>query len=148
MTLAIPLTPVPDPFETCVRCSALPYLLFLDSSAHGILGRYSFLTADPVALAHTPDEARALLRHHQRPPAPPLPGVPPFQGGIGGYLSYDWGAELERVTRPASDRFTPQIPDVLLGLYDWVIAWDHLEGRAWIISTGIAEGGEGRRKAA
>jgi len=138
VTLAIELTPAPDPFGTCVRCSALPYLLFLDSSAQGLLGRYSFLTADPVALARTPDEARTLLRRHARPP---LPGLPPFQGGVGGYLSYDWGAELERVARPAPDRLTPQISDVLLALYDWVIAWDHLEARAWIISTGIGEGG-------
>jgi para-aminobenzoate synthetase component I len=141
VTLAIPLTPRPDPFGTCVRCSALPYLLFLDSSAQGLLGRYSFLTADPVALARTPDEARTLLRRHARPP---LPGLPPFQGGIGGYLSYDWGAELERVARPAPDRLTPQIADVLLALYDWVIAWDHLEEKAWLISTGIDEGGRGQ----
>jgi len=143
VTLAIPLTPAPDPFGTCVRCSTLPYLLFLDSSAQGLLGRYSFLTADPVALARTPDEARALLRRHARPP---LPGLPPFQGGIGGYLSYDWGAELERVARPAPDRLTPQISDVLLALYDWVIAWDHLEEKAWLISTGIEEGGRGHRE--
>jgi len=141
VTLAIPLTPRPDPFGTCVRCSALPYLLFLDSSAQGLLGRYSFLTADPVALARTPDEARTLLRRHARPP---LPGLPPFQGGIAGYLSYDWGAELERVVRPAPDRLTPQISDVLLALYDWVIAWDHLEEKAWLISTGIEEDGRGQ----
>ncbi|HET9384835.1 MAG TPA: aminodeoxychorismate synthase component I [Gemmatimonadales bacterium] len=141
MTLAVPLTPTPDPFGTCVRCSALPYVLFLDSSAQGLLGRYSFLTADPVAIARTPDEARALLRRHSRPP---LPGLPPFQGGIAGYLSYDWGAELERVVRPAADALTPQISDVLLALYDWVIAWDHLEEKAWLISTGIEEGGRGQ----
>ena len=141
MTLAHRLTPAPDPFATCVRCSTLPYLLFLDSSAHGLLGRYSFLTADPVALARTPDEARALLRRHARPP---VPGLPPFQGGIAGYLGYDWGAELERVARPAPDRLTPQISDVVLALYDWVIAWDHLEEKAWLISTGIEDGGRGQ----
>jgi para-aminobenzoate synthetase component 1 len=32
----------------------------------------------------------------------------------------------------------------VLGLYDWVIAWDHLEEKAWIISTGIGEVGRGR----
>src|SRR5206468_2731751 len=71
------------------------------------------------------------------PPVPPLPGVPPFHGGIAGYLGYDWGAELERVTRPPADRFSPQLPDVALALYDWVIAWDHLEAKAWLISTGM-----------
>jgi para-aminobenzoate synthetase component 1 len=145
VTIVQQLTPAPDPFGTCVRFSGLPHLLFLDSSAQGALGRYSFLAADPVAVARTPEAARDLLRPHRQPPRP---GVPPFQGGIAGYLGYDWGAELERVARPAADRFTPQIPDVLLALYDWVIAWDHLDGRAWIVSTGMTEGGGGRREAA
>jgi len=132
VTVVVPLTPAPDPFGTCVRFSTLPYLLFLDSSAQGILGRYSFLTADPIALARTPEEARALLRRQRQEV---LPGLPPFQGGIAGYVSYDWGAELERVARPVPDRFTPQVSDVLLALYDWVIAWDHLEEKAWLIGA-------------
>ncbi|HEV2671680.1 MAG TPA: aminodeoxychorismate synthase component I [Gemmatimonadales bacterium] len=141
MTLVVPLHPGPDPLGTCVRFSGTPYLLFLDSSAQGSLSRYSFLAADPVAIAGTPYAARNLLRPHQLPPAQ---GVPPFQGGIGGYVSYDWGADAERVVRPPADRFTAQLPDAVLALYDWVIAWDHLEAKAWIISTGIGEGGQGR----
>lgn len=142
MTLAVPLVPPPNPFDTCVRFSGLPHLLFLDSSAHGTPGggRYSFLTADPVAVGRTPEAARELLRPHRRPP---LPGLPPFQGGIAGYLGYDWGAELEHVARPGADRVTPQLPDVLLALYDWVITWDHLEAKAWLVSTGIEAGGRG-----
>jgi len=143
VTLATPLVPVPDPFDTCVRFSGHPYLLFLDSSSQGTLSRYSFLTADPVSVARTPEEARAMLRARRQEP---LPGLPPFQGGIAGYVGYDWGAELERVSRPAADRHTPRMADVALALYDWVIAWDHLDGRAWIVSTGI-EGGGGRRRA-
>ena len=131
MTRALSLVPAPDPFDTCARFSGLPYLLFLDSSAQGALSRYSFLAADPVAVARTPEAARELLRA-ERPN--PLAGLPPFQGGIAGYLGYDWGAELERVQRPAPDGITPQIPDVALAYYDWVIAWDHLEAKAWLIS--------------
>ena len=137
MTLATPLVPPPDPFGTCVRFSGHPYLLFLDSSAQGALSRYSFLTADPVAVARSPDAARDLLRARRHTPPPrSLPGLPPFQGGIAGYIGYDWGAELERVTRPPADRSTPRIADVALALYDWVIAWDHLEDKAWVIVTG------------
>ena len=141
MTLVVPLDPAPDPFGTCARFNGLPHLLFLDSSAQGALSRYSFLCADPVAVVRTPGttdplhEARAILSPHQREP---LPSLPPFQGGIAGYIGYDWGAELERVRRPPADLVARAIPDVILGLYDWVIAWDHLEGKAWIISTGIS----------
>lgn len=140
VTIVEPLVPTPDPFGTCVRFSGLPYLLFLDSSAQGALSRYSFLAADPVAVARTPEAARDLLRTHRHAP---LPGLPPFQGGIAGYVGYDWGAELEHVARPRADRLTPNLPDVALALYDWVIAWDHTEGRAWIISTGIEDAGRG-----
>ena len=58
----------------------------------------------------------------------------PFQGGIAGYLAYEWGADLERVRRPRGDG--PHIPDAVLGLFDWVIAWDHVQGRAWIVAWG------------
>ena len=143
MTIAVPLVPVPDRFGTCVRFSGHPHLLFLDSSAQGALSRYSFLTADPVAVARTPDAARDMLRSQRQAP---LPGLPPFQGGIAGYIGYDWGAELERVARPAADRYTPRIADVALALYDWVIAWDHLEQTAWVITTG-SEADAGARAA-
>ena len=33
------------------------------------------------------------------------------------------------------------VPDVVLGLYDWVLAWDHGQGDAWLISTGLGPGG-------
>lgn len=130
MTLAVELTPAPDPLDVCARFSDLPHLVFLDSSARGPLGRYSFLTADPAARVGPPGgdpltAARTLLAPHRRPR---LADLPPFQGGIAGYLSYDWGAAQERVRRPTS------VPDAGLGLYDWVIAWDHVAGRAWIIA--------------
>ena len=139
MTLAVELAPAPDPLAACARFIGLPHLCFLDSSARGPLGRYSFLTADPVALVRDDTDpltaARTLLAPHHRPP---LPGLPPFQGGIAGYLSYDWGADLERVRRPPEGAGAgggePDVPDEVLGLYDWTIAWDHAVRRSWIIA--------------
>ena len=154
------LVPAPDPFETCIRFAGLPSLVFLDSATDAEhLGRHSFLTADPWSAVRSkalltqqlvdgrwvrvePDaltHARALLAPHA---AEPLADLPPFQGGAAGYLGYDWGATLERVPRPRYDDYA--LPDVLLGLYDWVIAWDHPAGRAWVISTGIPERGTAR----
>jgi para-aminobenzoate synthetase component 1 len=131
VTLAVELVPAPDPLAVCARFTGLPHLCFLDSSARGPLGRYSFLSADPVAVAASLDAARTLLAPHRRAP-PPTAGLPPFQGGIAGYVAYDWGAELERVRRPPGDE--RPVPDAVLGLYDWTIAWDHLAGRAWIVA--------------
>ena len=158
------LVPAPDPFETCMRFAGLPSLVFLDSATDAEhLGRHSFLTADPWSAVRSkalltqqlvggrwvrvePDaltHARALLAPHA---TEPLADLPPFQGGAAGYLGYDWGATLERVPRPRYDDYA--LPDVLLGLYDWVIAWDHPAGRAWVISTGMPERGAARERRA
>jgi Anthranilate/para-aminobenzoate synthases component I len=149
------LIPAPDPVESCARFRGLPYLLFLDSARdHSLLGRYSFLAADPALVVHgkgahafvldtrtgadTPLDSHALagVRELLAPHlTEPLSGLPPFQGGAAGYLAYDWGAVLERLPVPRYDDLA--IPDVVFPIYDWVIAWDHLERRAWIISTGL-----------
>ena len=151
------LVPPPDPVRCCEQLAGLPYRLFLDSAARGTrLGRYSFLTADPVAVvrskgAHVecvdpssgnrrvvPGDAleavSALLGPHA---AAPVPDLPPFQSGAAGYLAYDWGRTLERVPAPRYDDLA--LPDVVFGIYDWVLAWDHLQTRAWLISTGLPE---------
>jgi len=153
------LIPVPDPVECGARFRGLPYLLFLDSARDpGRLGRYSFLAADPAIVVHgkgahaavldtctgteTPLATHALagvrdlLAPHR---TEPIPDLPPFQGGAAGYLAYDWGAVLERLPSPRYDDLA--IPDVIFPIYDWVIAWDHLEHRAWLISTGLPEMG-------
>ena len=160
--LVEPLGRTADPAEVCERFLDLPYVLFLDSAAtQHPDAQYSFLAAGPSRVvrskgSHTEtlnfpgdgwtpvagdalSAARALLPAE---PTEPMPGLPPFQGGIAGYLGYDWGAVLERLPRPRYDDLA--IPDVVLGLYDWVIAWDHRIGTAWLISTGLPESGEAR----
>jgi para-aminobenzoate synthetase component I len=153
-----------DPVETVARFLDLPWLVFLDSATGGgeshPLGRYSFLAADPVRVVRSkgrvteiggPGQAWAAaqtdpllaLRELLTPcAADPVPGLPPFQGGAAGYVGYDYGAVLERLPAPRFDDLS--IPDVVLGLYDWVIAWDHRVGTWWIISTGLPETGDAR----
>jgi para-aminobenzoate synthetase component 1 len=135
------IQPVPDPARCCELLEGLPYRLFLDSAARGTrLGRYSFLTADPVAVIRSTgerdalDAVRAWLAPHA---AEPIPDLPPFQGGAAGYLAYDWGRALETLPAPRHDDLG--LSDVVLGLYDWVLAWDHETQRAWLISTGLPE---------
>jgi para-aminobenzoate synthetase component I len=133
------LTPVPDPVWCCEQLAGLPYRLFLDSASTTTrLGRYSFLTADPIDVIErkgsggTLDEVRARLAPFH---AEPIAGLPPFQGGAAGYIAYDWGLTLERLPAPRYDDLA--LPDVVLGIYDWVLAWDHVASRAWLISTGM-----------
>lgn len=104
------LIPPPDPVRCCEQLEGLPYRLFLDSAATGTrLGRYSFLSADPVMVVRSRNarvectdprsgesrswdgDALSAVRSVLAPcSAAPVPGLPPFQGGAAGYLSYDW----------------------------------------------------------
>ncbi len=72
-----------------------------------------------------------------------MPGLPPFQGGAAGLFGYDLCHHIERLPRPRRDEF--QTPDLAVGFYDWVVAFDHAERRAWIVSTGLPESDAGRR---
>jgi para-aminobenzoate synthetase component 1 len=165
--LVEPLTETAEPVEVCARFLDLPALVFLGSAAHQHSdAQYSFLTADPVFMVRSKGAATE-IRHYQKQedwgrvpgdaltaargllptePVAPVSGVPPFQGGLAGYIGYDWGAVLERLPPTRYDDLS--ISDVILGLYDWVIAWDHRIGTAWLISTGLPETGfAGERRA-
>jgi para-aminobenzoate synthetase component I len=174
MPLVEELRPAPDPVLCCERLDGLPYRLFLDSAAQTTrLGRYSFLMADPVfvvrsrgarvevedrraqALACADEGERtvsdgdvlAALRRLVAPQAfAPVAELPPFQGGAAGFIAYDWGLTLERLPAPRFDDLG--LPDTLLGIYDWTLAWDHASGRAWLISTGLPETGRAREERA
>jgi para-aminobenzoate synthetase component 1 len=151
-----------EPAEVCAHFLGLPYLFFLDSAATHPDAQHSFLAADPVLVVRSkgavteigrgaewtavPGDALGVARSLLPEPTVPVAGLPPFQGGVAGYIGYDWGAVLERLPRPRYDDLA--IPDVVLGLYDWVIAWDHRLGTAWLISTGLPETGPGQERRA
>src|SRR6185312_15402455 len=166
------LAPAPDPAAACAALLDQPYLLFLDSAtAHGASpdaggrDRYSFLAADPAVVvqctsgraeridrrdgSRTPiahnalAEVRRLLRPFH---APAVSGLPPFQGGAAGYIAYDWGSVLERLPSPRYHDLA--IADLVLGLYDCLVAWDHDAHRAWIISSGLPDEGAAREERA
>jgi para-aminobenzoate synthetase component 1 len=63
------------------------------------------------------------------------PALPPFQGGWAGYIGYEYGGVLERIPRADISLHSSTMPDVVLARYPWVIAWDHLEQRVWIIGN-------------
>ncbi|TWU05475.1 anthranilate synthase component I family protein [Stieleria varia] len=113
-------------------------------------GRYSFLAADPVrtldvhAGAPAPwDDFQVLAK--SLPPTN-APELPPFQGGIAGLIGYEAGTWLENVgTSRIDDLPTPAIS---LGVYDWVIAVDHINGEAWLVSQGLGADDESQRETA
>ena len=105
------------------------------------LGRFSFLMADPfdwvikeVGAANPLKKIRRSLTEWR---CETIPDLPPMQGGWAGLLSYDLNRSFENIPPTKFDQFN--IPAVALGCYDVVIAWDHEQGRAWIISQGMPE---------
>ncbi len=155
------ISPVPDPAEAFRMLAGLPHVLFLDSAMfHPSLARYSFVTADPFAYlwsrgrrtylsgecqsGEDSDPFSILAQQLAQYSVAKIEGLPPFQGGAAGVFGYDLCHHLERLPRPRFDEF--EIPDLALGFYDWVLAFDHLEQRAWLISTGLPETEPHRRR--
>ncbi len=140
--LSVELLPPPDPVDVFRRLASLPHCLFLDSALRDPwLGRYSFVAADPFqflqAHAKQPDVWADVQRLWQQGTSARRDDLPPFQGGVAGLFGYDLNRSLERIPSPQHNEF--QIPDLVLGFYDVVVAFDHLASRAWIISQGLPE---------
>src|SRR5262245_13891060 len=132
------------PWEAVQRLADLPHLLFLDSARPSSLGRYSYVAADPFQWRECAGKdvdrlrpLRALQQQLRQYRMATRNALPAFQGGAAGLFSYDLGHEIERLPRPAVDDF--QVPALAVGLYDWVIGFDHQQKRAWLFSTGLPE---------
>jgi para-aminobenzoate synthetase component 1 len=159
LPLAEEILPAPASWDAARKLADRRHLLFLDSAfAAEPLGRYSFVSADPFAwlvsrgkqvwldgdLQPEGDPFAVLERVLSRHRLEPVGGLPPFQGGAAGLFGYDLCHHLERLPRPRFDEF--ETPDLAIGMYDWVAAFDHAEGRAWLISTGLPEADRDRRR--
>ncbi len=141
---------------------------FLDSSMQGTpLGRWSFIGCEPFLVMRSygrrlvlsdgdgsqereiegdPFEyLEALLKQYAVPEGMwPVP----FVGGAVGYLGYDLGRLVERLPNTALVDH-PELPEAYLAFYDTAVAYDHQEGRAFLISTGLPEpSGRGRAERA
>jgi aminodeoxychorismate synthase component I len=119
------------------------------------IGRYSFVTADPylefrskgdtvdlnwpaapkgrygkqASLKRRPIvKLRELLSNYR---TERVPGLPPFTGGAVGFFSYDFVRQFEKIPQQARDDLG--IPESLFLFVDTVIAFDHVEDKAWII---------------
>ncbi len=140
--LVYELVPAPDPWATARRLAHRPHLAFLDSAENTTeRGRYSYVTADPLLWVDQrlddPDgtDAFALAADWlNEGRSDTVAGLPPFQGGLLGLFGYGLHRRLEAIPASRHDEFA--VPDVALGLYDWVVSFDHAAGRAWVVSTG------------
>ncbi len=140
-----------------------PFSFFLDSGMDPVrLGRYSFMGSDPFLVLRSRGRKITLIRPEG---TQVVSGNPfdvlgellrgyrientyklPFIGGAAGYLSYDLGHFIEKLPSHAIDDL--DLPECYFGFYDSIVAFDHLEGRAYIVSTGLPEVGSKRQNKA
>ena len=132
--------------------------IFLDSSlANNSLSRFSYVTCDPydtilddVDSSTESNGSKEFIRRLRD-----LAGagwkscvrhdLPPFQGGLAGVLTYEAGHAFERLPQPSLDEF--KIGSGCMAAYDVVVAFDHQQNRAWIVSQGFPETDPEKRRA-
>ncbi len=159
LVMEIPNPPAPPQAFEAFKES--PFSFFLDSGLDPQrLGRYSFMGSDPFLIMRSRGREITLIRPEG---TEVVSGNPfdllgellreyriegnhsklPFLSGAVGYLSYDLGHFIEKLPSHAVDDL--QLPECYFGFYDAMVAFDHLENRAYIASTGFPEVG-GRRQ--
>jgi para-aminobenzoate synthetase component 1 len=137
--------------EAFAALQTQPYSLWLDSAdtAH-TQGRYSYIVSHPVEMIEAKDGRVTVTNSAQqtvlrcdpfdilnerlaawKSEAETVEGLPPFQGGLAGFFGYDLARSIENL--PASTRLNPHMPDMAIGIYDRVIAFDHQKNKAWLI---------------
>ncbi|MDH5721951.1 MAG: aminodeoxychorismate synthase component I [Alphaproteobacteria bacterium] len=142
-----------DPIAAFAGIKHMPYSLLLDSSdKNHNNSRYSFVMAQPVETIEVKDGKADVTNWEQRlsfecdepfnlirdrieswvEETKRLPNLPPFQGGLAGLFGYDLGRYIEKL--PSSTKNRRHIPDMAVGVYDQVLACDHLLHKSWIFT--------------
>jgi para-aminobenzoate synthetase component 1 len=138
----LPLLVGVPPMDVAEAFRDLPGLALLESARPGRNARWTFLTADPLAVLDAPSAgddpfagARSLLARSAPDPRPVA--WPPFLGGLVGFLGYELGRRLLRLPDEDAAAHDTAIPDLRLALHDWVIAWDRRDGMAWLAGRAV-----------
>ncbi len=155
------IDPAPSALEAFELFRNDPYCFFLDSGMDPHkLGRYSFIGSNPFIVLSSRQNRCVITRgteetHVDANPFDVLGSLieeyridsssspVPFVGGGVGYLSYDLCHFIERLPVTVVDDL--QLPECYFAFYDIVLAYDHLEGKTYIVSTGFPEPAEEER---
>ena len=151
------------PLEALAAVEREPHTLFLESGGPiASEARWTLLAFDPAWRLEVRDGA---LWRIEGAALSALPGHPmtalarawperieyeeewvglPFVSGLAGFLSYDLKDYLERY--PGRARRESSLPDLSLGFYDVIFAWDRERGEGWVVSTGLSAPDAGSRE--
>ncbi len=127
-----------------------PWAVFLDSGfPEAEQGRYDVLTARPFCTLVTcgeqteiqsvsgsrssPEDPFKLLRQTLSPLVNSFEQVP-FSAGAIGYFGYDLARRIEKLPTIAED--AEAIPEMMVGIYDWMVVIDHQQQQSWLLAQG------------
>ncbi len=130
----------------------MPYSLLLDSSDRKHPNsRYSFVMCNPIETIEAIEGKVTITNWEQKlsmsgdpftllqsrikswiENSDHIANMPPFQGGAAGLFSYDLGRYLEQL--PAIATKVSNTPDMAVGIYDQVLAHDHLLKKSYIFT--------------
>ncbi|MCB9989536.1 MAG: aminodeoxychorismate synthase component I [Rhodospirillales bacterium] len=151
MTLYSFAIDVHDPVAIFACVHNRPYSLFFDSAHRSHQdSRYSYVLFDPIetieatgnrvcvsnedqTLCYKGDPFTAVRERLESRPflKKAVPNLPPFQGGAAGYFGYNLVRTQESL--PKKNEKPSSKPDMQIGLYDQIIAFDHIEEKAFFM---------------
>jgi para-aminobenzoate synthetase component 1 len=130
------------------RIADKPWAVYLDSGQpDSQFGHYDIMVADPFIRLVTNGEQTEIfdskgLKVSSQDPfnllKATLAGYQlnktelPFEGGAIGYFAYDLARQVETLPNQSVD--SERIPQMMVGVYDWVIVVDHRLAKAWLVS--------------
>ncbi len=140
--------PFQSPFKLYTRIRSRNSLLLESLKGPEHISRYAFIGIEPYLTFKAKDglitiDAQGRKTVSYRKPLPRLrelltacsqeaiEGLPPFQGGAAGMLSYDFVRYFERLPETAEDDLN--IPDAHFFLFDRIISFDCKEEKSWVI---------------
>jgi para-aminobenzoate synthetase component 1 len=133
----IPLTYC-DPIKAFNNFSLDQTSILLDSATPSDgRGRFAYIASDPYKIIRAGDigdpfaelENNLKLNDFHKDHR-----LPPFQGGAVGFFSYELGRHIEQLPQPKKGL---DIPDMILGLFDTVAAFDTVKKKAWVIAHDV-----------
>ncbi len=158
------LSPPPAPFQLFLCIASEPYSFILDSpesdSDNSNPGRYSFLGCNPFLVIKSYQDDIFITQDEKifREKANPLDmlgdllkkyqlniinsPVPLISGAVG-YIGYEMRHFIEKV--PGKNKDDLFLPHLYFAFYDCILAYDHIEKKGCLISSGLPEEDEEKR---
>ena len=140
-----------DSAKLFARIAHQPWAVYLDSGQPASqYGRYDILAAAPFMTLTTDSLITEIQGHEGSRSSSENPFILlkqalepyavqacelPFCGGAIGYFGYDLARRLEHLLTHAEDG--EHMPQMMIGIYDWVVLVDHRVQRAWLVSHGL-----------